>query len=402
MRLFLRVFLPFSIGYLVSYLIRVINAVAGEPISQEFALSPGDLGLLTSVFFLSFACAQLPNGILIDRFGPRRIQAALLLIGTVGTLGFAQAESLTGLAGGRLLMGLGMSACLTAPFTAYHFWYGAGRLPMVNGLHMAVGGIGAFLGGFPTDFVMALLGWRGVFEVIAVLLLIASVVTFVAVPRRDMAAAPLPMATLLRELGTVMTTKRFWRLCPLSSLVQGVLLSTVGLWAGPWLRDAAEVSSQAAAAWLSAIAVALVVGFLVFGWLAQRATRRGISSERVFLIGCLAFLVVQVLMVALPPKLAAPLWLPFAAFGSVGVLAFVVAVSSFPSSAAGRVNTALNFFVFVAAFLIQWLFGELLDLFPDPAGGATAAGYRTGFAILCVAQALAFVPFLISRRPVAD
>ncbi|MDQ0315923.1 MFS transporter [Amorphus orientalis] len=401
MPLFPRVFIPFSAGYLVSYLIRVINAVAGEPIAAEFDLLPGELGFLTSVYFLSFACAQLPNGILMDRFGPRRVQAALLLVGCLGTLAFARAESFAGLGVSRFVMGLGLAACLTAPLTAYRLWFGVERLSMVTGLHMAVGGLGAFLGGAPTDALIRLLGWRGVFDVVAVVLLITAALTFFFVPKRDYPSSPLPVSTLIRELSRILIAKPFWRLCPLSVSVQGIALSVGSLWAGPWLRDAAGVSSQVAAIWMSAIAVALVVGFLLFGWLGQRAAARGLSSERVFLAGSLGFLIVQILMAVLPPQTAAPLWLAYAVFGSVGVTSFVVAARSFPSAMAGRVNTALNFFIFVMAFLIQWLFGEFLDLFPASDGGATAAGYRWMFAILALFQAVTFVPFLLWRRPEA-
>lgn len=402
MPLFLRVFLPFSIGYLLSFLIRVINAVAGEPIAAEFSLTPGELGLLTSLFFLAFACTQLPNGILIDRFGPRRVQATLLVLAGTGTLLFATASSFTGLGFGRLLMGFGTATCLTASFAAYRLWFDADRLPMINGLHMSVGGIGAFIGGAPTEALISAVGWRSVFLVLAIGLFVLAFLTYVIVPRHETAAAPQPTRVLLRELRSILVSRPFWRLCPLSTSVQAISLSISGLWAGPWLRDAAGVAPATAAIWLSAIGIALMIGFLSFGWLGQRAARRGGSTERVFVLGCSGFLVVQILMVLVPPAYTAPLWLGYVFFGSVGVLAFVVGAASFSPSAAGRLNTALNFFVFVAAFLVQWLFGELLDFFPAPDGGATAAGYRTAFAILCVIQALTFIPILMVRRRETD
>ncbi|MEW5421865.1 MFS transporter [Amorphus sp. 3PC139-8] len=399
MPLFLRVFLPFSIGYLLSFLIRVINAVAGEPIAEEFALSPGELGLLTSLFFLAFACTQLPNGILIDRFGPRRVQGTLLLVAGTGTLLFATAGSFWWLGVGRLLMGFGTATCLTASFAAYRLWFGPDRLPMINGLHMSVGGIGAFIGGAPTEALITAFGWRSIFFVLGIGLFVLAFVTLFVVPRHDTAAAPAPTRVLLRELRSILVSRPFWRLCPLSTAVQAISLSVSGLWAGPWLRDAAGVAPATAAIWLSVIGIALMLGFLSFGWLGQRAARRGVSIERVFVLGCFGFLVVQILMIVVPPTLTAPLWLLYVFFGSVGVLAFVVGSSSFSPSAAGRLNTALNFFVFVAAFLVQWLFGELLDFFPADHGGASAAGYRTAFAILCAIQALSFIPILVIRRP---
>src|SRR5215831_20138994 len=83
--LILRVFLPFVFGYYIAYLFRTINAVMAAPLATELGLGADDLGLLTSVYFLTFAAAQIPIGILLDRFGPRRVQRVLLVIAAVGT-----------------------------------------------------------------------------------------------------------------------------------------------------------------------------------------------------------------------------------------------------------------------------------------------------------------------------
>jgi Major Facilitator Superfamily len=71
--LILRVFLPFVFGYYMAFLFRTINAVMAAPLATELGLGADDLGLLTSVYFVTFAAAQIPIGILLDRFGPRRV-----------------------------------------------------------------------------------------------------------------------------------------------------------------------------------------------------------------------------------------------------------------------------------------------------------------------------------------
>ena len=76
-RLLAAVFLPFAAGYYVSFLFRNVNSVVFPELTQAFDLSPGTLGLLTSVYFLTFAGAQIPLGVLIDRYGPRRVNATM-------------------------------------------------------------------------------------------------------------------------------------------------------------------------------------------------------------------------------------------------------------------------------------------------------------------------------------
>jgi Major Facilitator Superfamily len=103
--LILRVFLPFVIGYYIAYLFRTINAVMAAPLTTELGLGADDLGLLTSVYFLTFAAAQIPVGILLDRYGPRRVQSVLLVIAAVGSTLFAVSDHFLMLLVGRALLG---------------------------------------------------------------------------------------------------------------------------------------------------------------------------------------------------------------------------------------------------------------------------------------------------------
>lgn len=138
--LLLRIFVPFALGYFLSYLFRVVNAVIAPELSAELGLGASDLGLLTSAYFLAFAAFQLPLGILLDRYGPRRTEAVLLLFAAAGALIFARAEETAGLIAGRALIGFGVSACLMAAFKAFVQWFPAERLAAVNGLQLAEGG----------------------------------------------------------------------------------------------------------------------------------------------------------------------------------------------------------------------------------------------------------------------
>jgi sugar phosphate permease len=85
----LRIFVPYAIGYFFSYLYRVVNAVIAPDLVAELGLGPADLGLLTSVYFLTFAAFQLPLGVLLDRFGPRKTEACLLVFAALGAFVFA-------------------------------------------------------------------------------------------------------------------------------------------------------------------------------------------------------------------------------------------------------------------------------------------------------------------------
>ncbi|KPK04929.1 MAG: hypothetical protein AMJ64_12605, partial [Betaproteobacteria bacterium SG8_39] len=107
---------PFIAGYFVSYSYRAVNAVLAPTLAQEFALTAGMLGLLSSVYFLAFMFLQLPGGVLLDRFGPRRVNATLLLVAAAGGLWFATAGSALEAVAARALIGAGVAVCLMSSF----------------------------------------------------------------------------------------------------------------------------------------------------------------------------------------------------------------------------------------------------------------------------------------------
>ena len=172
--LFARLYFPLALGYSISYFFRNANAIIEGDLVRELGLGPADLGLLTSVYFISFAAFQLPLGVLLDCYGPRRTEAALLLFAAVGALIFSQSDTLSGLIVGRLLIGLGVSACLMAAFKAYVIWFSNQRLPMINGLQMVAGGLGALVATTPLQNVLSITDWRGVFTGLAIITVFAS------------------------------------------------------------------------------------------------------------------------------------------------------------------------------------------------------------------------------------
>src|SRR3989440_3217797 len=106
------VFCPFAAGYFLSFFFRNVNAIISKDLAREFALTPADLGFLTSMYLAAFAAFQLPLGVLLDRYGPRRVVAALMCSAAAGALLFAAARDVAMLSFGRALIGLGVSAGL--------------------------------------------------------------------------------------------------------------------------------------------------------------------------------------------------------------------------------------------------------------------------------------------------
>src|SRR5438552_11558004 len=165
---FLRLYLCFASGYLLSYLFRTVNAVISPELTASLGVSASSLGLLTSTYFIAFAAMQLPAGMLLDRYGPRRVEPVLLTIAGVGSLAFAAAGDLAGLTLARALIGAGVAVCLMAPLKAIATWYSVERQASLAGWMMVAGGVGALLSTAPLAAALSLLSWRGIFVVLAI------------------------------------------------------------------------------------------------------------------------------------------------------------------------------------------------------------------------------------------
>ncbi|CBW74368.1 Transporter, MFS superfamily [Mycetohabitans rhizoxinica HKI 454] len=218
----IRIFVVFSIGYFVSYVFRGVNLGFAPLLANEFGLSSSDLGTLTSMYFLGFAGAQIPVGVLLDRFGARRVTAAVMLVAAAGILLFGLAQDFGSMMLGRLLIGVGVSVCLGGAFQATAQHFPASQLTVVNGLVMVVGGLGGVVVGTPLTWLLSVTGWRTLCIALAVLTLVVAASIWVFGPHTR---EPQHRAGVLAQLqGTweVVRSRRFWKLATFSGLTQSV------------------------------------------------------------------------------------------------------------------------------------------------------------------------------------
>ena len=223
----------------MSYLYRVVNAVIAPDLVADIGVGPAELGLLTAAYFITFAAFQLPLGVLLDRIGPRRVEAALLIFAGLGAFIFARSQTVTGLVIGRAFIGFGVSACLMAAFKAFSMWFSRQQLPAINGFQMAAGGFGALTATAPVEAALNITDWRGVFTVLAGLTIAVALLIFFMVPDREPEGGKEDMGAQLRGVADVFSSMVFWRIAPWAVMSQATFLSIHGLWSGPWLRDVA-------------------------------------------------------------------------------------------------------------------------------------------------------------------
>lgn len=397
-RLLYRIFVPFACGYYFSYFFRTVNAVISPDLVRDVGVDANRLGLLTSAYFLAFALFQLPLGVALDRFGPRRVNASLLVIAASGAALFGYSESLSGLVAGRALIGLGVSGCLMASMKAFTLWFPMTRFATLNGWLMAMGGLGALSASAPVEALLHFTDWRGIFAALAVLTFAVAMLIFLVVPERGDGIPRARLAVLMGGFVTIYRDAFFWRIALVSMTVHATFLATQGLWVAPWLHDVAGFDRTAVAAILFAMAVATTIGFASFGWLSDQLVRHGIAPLSIYRWGASANTVLILSFALGTTATAVPAWIAFAFIAPAATLSYSILTARYDRTLAGRVNTALNMLVFVAAFAAQWGIGAVVSVWePDGAGRYPVAAYTAAFGACVTLQALALFPLLRVR-----
>lgn len=379
----------------MSYVYRMVNAVLAPTLAAEFGLSAGGLGLLSSMYFFSFALCQLPVGVAMDRFGPRRVNAALLLVAAAGGAWFANAESAAAAIAARALIGVGVSVALMSSLTAFVLWYPADRLSTMNAVAFSAGMVGAMAVTVPLELLLRVWPWRQAFMLIVAATVAVSLVLWLWVPERSTRARSDTFSKQVEDLKKLLADPAFLRLAVCLGASQCAAVALQTLWIATWLRDVAGYTPAEVARGLLAVNAAMIVGYLAFGRAADLLQRRG-RSALPLLFGGVALSSLSLGLIIFFSKNFL-LWLVFVAAATSVVLAYSILSRRTPKAMAGRANTAINVFGFAGMFSGQWGIGLVLDLWPQNAHGYAPEAYPWALGMTLAVQ-LAGLAWLWSGR----
>lgn len=399
----IKVFLAFALAYFLSALIRAITATLSPTLTQEFALTAGDLGLLAGGYFLGFAATQLPLGAWLDRHGPKKVILWFLAVAVLGCAAFSLATSFAGLLAARILCGIGVSACLMAPLTGYRRWFDPGTLLRTNSWMLMTGSMGMVASTLPVQWLMPVTGWRPMFWGLAALVLLSMVLISAQVPAWATVAptnatsspdAPKPSYV------EVWRNPYFRKLLPLAFFSYGGLVAMQTLWAAPWMTKVAGYSALEAAAGLFWINVAMLLTFWAWGLINPWLARRGWHTDRlVTRVLPYSFVVLALIIVAPEPMLAwsGALWALYCVCCTVVSLTQPAVGMAFAPAMAGRALSAYNLVIFSGVFAVQWGVGLGIDAFrriglPELLAFQLTMGL---FLLCCIAS---YLYFLLPRR----
>jgi predicted MFS family arabinose efflux permease len=355
------IFLVFAFGYFLSCLLRAVTATLSPVLSSEFNLNAGDLGLLAGGYFLGFATMQIPLGYLLDNYGPKKIVSAFLLIAIIGTLSFAVAQNFSGLLISRVLIGIGVSACLMGPLTGYRIWFKDKYQQRSNSWMLMVASLGFVFSTLPVQILLPFFGWRYIFFTIAGLIVICIFLLFIFLPNWKNQNST-KITNKSGNLSEVWSNKFFQSTIPLGLFNYGGIMAIQTLWAGPWMVRVTGYTPLESATGLFWINVTMLIAFLIWGYLLPKISSSVKDAVKLIKLGLPISYIILFILIILGEKAGVFLITFYILTSIVLSLAQPAVAMKFPTNLAGKSLTSFNLLIFVGTFIVQWSIGLLIDI----------------------------------------
>ncbi len=398
--LVVQVFLAFALAYFMSALIRAITATLSPSLKQEFSLGSGDLGLLAGGYFLGFALTQLPLGRWLDAYGPKRVILCFLAVAIAGCLAFAAAPNFIGLLAARILCGIGVSACLMAPLTAYRLWFKPEIQLRASSWMLMTGSLGMVASTLPVQWLLPQTGWRPIFVFLALLVGVAMLVLAWRLPKAPLKLA-MPSEGIIDSYRAIWqhpyVKRHFW----LGFFSYGGLLAMQTLWAGPWLVQVSGQTPAQAATGLFWLNLSMLATFWVWGTLNPYFTRRGWHADRLLSVGMPCALIMTAIICIAGSHVNWWAWALFCIGSSFMSVALPAVGMAFPKELAGRALSFYNLVIFSGVFVVQWGMGLLIDAFKR-FGLSTENAFQAALGVFLICSMGGYLRFVLDNRSTAN
>ena len=389
------IFFVFACGYFISALLRAITATLSPLLTSEFNLNAGDLGLLAGGYFLGFASMQIPLGYLLDKHGPKKVVSSFLLIAIIGTGAFALSQSFSSLLISRILIGVGVSACLMGPLTGYRIWFADEYQQRANAWMLMVLSMGFVFSTLPVQILLPVIGWRWIFGSVAVVILLIIILTLLFIP--SWKSEDSKDVENVGSLSDIWKNKFFRSTIPLGLFNYGGMVAIQTLWAGPWMVRVTGYTPLESATGLFWINITMLIAFFIFGYILPKITKLGLESMRLMKFG-LPISYLSLIVIIISGENAGALHFTLYILTSIVLTLTQPAVAlSFPTSLAGKSLTSFNLLIFVGTFLMQWGIGLVIDL-SQFLGKGEIQSFQISFTVYLIICILSYSYFIMKNK----
>ena len=390
------IFCVFAFGFFISNLLRSITATLTPVLTLEFDLTAGNLGLLAGGYFLGFSLMQIPAGYLLDKYGPKKVVAYLLLIALISTISFAFAKNFTGLLISRFFIGVGVAACLMGPLTGYRVWFEEKYQQRANSWMLMVASFGFVISTLPVQILLPVIGWRSIFLLIVILILLSIILIVLFIPSWQN-YNDIEINKQSAKISDVWKNKFFISLMPIAFFNYGGVQAMQTLWAGPWMLNVSGYSPLDSATGLFWINITMLIAFLFWGYILPKLSSYGIDSMKIVKFGLPISYLIFFLIIVMGQKAGAAMFTTYILSSIVLSLTQPAVALSFPQNLAGKSLTSFNVFIHSGTFFVQWGIGLIID-YCKSIGFDTVLSYRVSFSVFLIICILSYVFFIIKNK----
>ncbi|MBS1695127.1 MAG: MFS transporter [Actinobacteria bacterium] len=386
------------LAYIVAVLDRTTLGVSGLDAAHRFAASPSVLSTFVVLQVVVYAGAQVPAGLLLDRFGSKALILAGAALMSSGQLVLAFTESLPAALGARAVVGLGDAVTFISVLRLVPHWFSPRQAPLMTQLTGICGQLGQVLSAVPFLALLSGRGWTTAYASVAALGVIAIVLTLALVrdtPHgRVVAAETMSVSEVLGSIKTVWL-RPGTRLGFFTHMGTQFSVTVFALmWGVPYLTVAQGLSTGVAGVLLTVSVLAAVFAGVAVGVITGRLPHR---RSRIVLIIIASNAAAWTALLALPGR--APLWLlvvlivVISVGGPGSMVGFDFARTFNPSATLGTAQGMVNMGGFLASLLVMTAMGLIIDA----AGGYSFGSFRLAWTVQYAVWLLATVGILITR-----
>lgn len=387
--------------FFYEYFLRVYPSVMVDDLLQAFSINAGALGALSAFYFYAYAPMQIPVGMLMDRYGARRLLSFAGVVCGLGSLLFGLTSSYEIAASGRFLMGIGSSFAFVGIVFVCSHWFEHKWLALLVGIANSVGMLGAIVGEGPLSILVDHIGWHATMYVLAIVGAAIGVLIYLVVrnePAAQTAKGEMKIGfrQVHRNLMEIIKGKYTW-VNAIGSLF--FFLTTVafaGLWADPFLQTVHLVSREEAAFISSMIFVGWIIGGPVMGLISDRIQNRRLVLRSCTFLALLALLPV-IYMTPLDSGTLFILFFFIGLFSGSQLLTFSLAIEYNSPESKGTAAAFTNFIIALGGAILQPGVGVLMDYFRGTAKLYSAHDYQMALTLFPISLALAFILFLFLK-----
>lgn len=347
--------------FIFSVMIALFFAILSPNIQSQLHLSSPQLGMLGSIFFLSYGLAQLPGGFFLDRLGPRITLSVSAIIAGIGVTLLSTAYSFEQAMCAQCLIGIGLSTAYVGVIYLVGKWFPSSKFALMSGISQMSSNFTVGIVVIVMSLLGAIISFRVITGVFSVIIFAVAIALFLIVRNKQdskINSKDDAGLSVIKAFKTLSVIPQFWLGVIYFASGFGIMLAFADLW-NIQTQLAYNHSIETAAMMNAMFPIGGAIGALTSGWIADRINKRALVAK-FYITGMVVFSLIFV-YVSVPTFLAVIIMLVLGYFFGGAVLGFSLVGQHIPESLQGTGFGFMAMAAYILSAIMQSLVGVLLS-----------------------------------------